>query len=254
MSTPHMSDQFAAAFRGTLVDHITDATHPRRHRRFLLGIAAALALVLGGTVAAAAAGLFALPGGTETTPLTTAQSDTFTGTGTLDLGPAPETATGVALSFTCLTSGKFVFDDGASVTCATPDDATHPTTYVLALTAINGNGVTVTTGADAAWTLTAGYVAEETSDWAVNDSGKTYGVINGNGEPDLIAVIATNGQQGYVHRSDLEDADGTTAARSFTSPEDAIRWQEQNAGVVHVIVVYESDGTTRIGDFQVGGQ
>lgn len=204
-------------------------------------------------MAAAATGLFALPGSTEVTPLATTESDTFTGTGALELGSAPNTATGVAISFTCLTPGSFVFDDGASVTCTSTEDVAHPTSYVLPLTAIGDETVTVTTSPDAGWTLTAGYVSEETTHWAVNDSGDTYGVINANGEPDLIAVIATNGQQGYVHRSDLEDADGTTAAKSFTGPEDALRWQEQNAGATHVIPVYEQDGSTRIGDFQIGG-
>ncbi|WP_127817673.1 hypothetical protein [Microbacterium sp. CPCC 204701] len=247
-----MSDQFATAFRSKFIDHIAETNQPGRHRRALLGTATALALVLGGTVAAAAAGLFTLPGGTEVTPVATTRSGTFTGTDTLELGPAPETATGVAMSLTCLTPGSFEFDDGASVTCTTTDDSSHPATYVLPLSAVNG-GVTITTSEDAAWTLTAGYVTEETTDWAINDSGQSYGVINANGTPDLIAVIATNGQQGYVHRSDLEDADGTTASKGFTSPEDGLRWQEHNAGAVHIIPVYESDGTTRIGDFEVHG-
>lgn len=253
MNTPRMNDEFATAFRGKLIEYVTDTARPRRHRRAILGGAAALTLVLGGTVAAAAAGLFTLPGGTEVTPLATTRSGTFTGAGALELGPAPETATGVAISFTCLTPGDFTFDDGASITCTTTDDSGDPTTYVLPLSAVNGTTVTVTTSADAGWTLTAGYVAAETTDWAVNNSGETYGVINTTGVPDLIAVIATNGQQGYVHRADLEDADGTTAAKNFTSPEDALRWQEQNAGAIHVVPVYESDGVTRIGDFEVSG-
>lgn len=253
MSTSRMSDQFAAAFRAELIDHISEKPQPSQHRRALLGTAAALGLVLSGTVAAAATGLFALPGSTDATPLATTRSATFTGTGTLELGPAPDTTTGVALSFTCLTPGVFEFDDGASVTCTAADDSSHPTTYVVPLSAVNDGAVTVTTSANAAWTLTAGYVAEEITDWAINHSGQSYGVINANGSPDLIAVIATNGQQGYVHRTELEDADGTTAAQSFNSPEDALRWQEQNAGAVHVIPVYESDGTTRIGEFEVHG-
>ncbi|WP_106814226.1 hypothetical protein [Microbacterium timonense] len=78
-------------------------------------------------------------------------------------------------------------------------------------------------------------------------------MINESGEPDLIAVISTDNQPGYVRRDDLNDADGTTAAESFKSPEDALRWQERNAGIVRYIPVYESDGETRIGMFQVGG-
>jgi hypothetical protein len=247
-----MSDQFAAAFRARLVTHITEASSPRRRRRTLLGTGAALTIVLGGAVAAAASGLLSLPGATVDAALSDTRSATFTGTGTLELGSPPAKATGVAISFTCLTAGSFTFDDGASVGCDLPDDAERPTTYVLPLTAIDGEGVTVTTSPGAAWSITAGYVASDTTDWAVNDSGDSYGVINADGAPDLIAVVATNGKQGYVRSEDLADTDGSTAAESFTSPEDALRWQEENAGVIHMIPVYKSDGTTQIGEFRVG--
>lgn len=252
MSTPRMSDQFAATFRARLVTHIAEASRPRRRRHTLLGTGAALAIVLGGAVAAAGTGLLSLPGATVDTALGATQSATFTGTGTLELGPPPATATGVAISFICLTPGSFTFDDGAAVACSSVDDAERPTAYVIPLTEIEGNAVTMTASSDAAWSITAGYIASDTTEWTVNDSGDSYGVINGDGHPDLIAVIATDGQQGYVHRKDLADADGSTAAESFTSPEDALRWQEVNAAIIHMIPVYESDGTTRIGEFRVG--
>lgn len=87
----------------------------------------------------------------------------------------------------------------------------------------------------------------------VNAKGQTYGVSSSTqGDPDLVAVSATNGQQGYVYREDLEDADGTNAAEKFTSPEDAMEWQERNRGVTHVMPVYEPDGETQIGEFRVG--
>lgn len=252
MSGPRMSDQFAAAFRARLVTHIAEASSPRRRRRTLLGTGAALAIVLGGAVAAGASGLLSLPGATVDTALGDSRSATYTGTGTLELGSPPATATGVAISFRCLTPGSFTFDDGASVSCTVPDDSERPTIYVLPLTVIDGGRIAVTTSPDATWSITAGYVASDTTDWAVNDSGDNYGVINGEGAPDLIAVIATNGRQGYVRSKDLADADGSTAAESFKSPQDAVRWQEENAGVIHLIPVYESDGTTQIGEFRVG--
>ncbi len=65
--------------------------------------------------------------------------------------------------------------------------------------------------------------------------------------------MATNGEEGYVYRQDLEDADGTTAMKSFKSPEDALAWQEAHAGEVVSIPVYEADGKTNIGEFEVGG-
>jgi hypothetical protein len=68
-------------------------------------------------------------------------------------------------------------------------------------------------------------------------------------EPDLILVVATNGREGYAYRTDLEAAHGPV---NPTSPEDALRWQRENAGVVRTVPVYESDGLTRVGAFTIG--
>lgn len=120
------------------------------------------------------------------------------------------------------------------------------------MTSLSGTRVTITTTADARWNLTASYVTAAITSWGINEAGQSYGVINERGEPDLIAVIATNHKRGYVLRTDLEDADGTTAMRRFTSPEDALRWQDENVGVIHLIPVYEEDGSTQVGQFEVG--
>ena len=253
MNTPQMNPQFATAFRARLVEHVTADARPKRHRRILFGSGFALALVVGGTAAAAATGLIPLPGGTATTELAETVSGTFTGTAALDLGQRPASATGVAVSLRCLTPGTFVFDDGASVICSSAHDSAHPSMYTVPADAITDTHIGVAADPGAVWTLTATWVQEETTPWAVNNGGDTYGVMNENGEPDLIAVVTTDNKPGYVRRDDLNDADGTTAAESFTSPEDAVRWQEQNAGIVHYIPVYESDGETQIGVFQIGG-
>ena len=90
-----------------------------------------------------------------------------------------------------------------------------------------------------------------------NDSGLTFGsVVKANSpenEPDLILVVATNGLEGYVYKSDLETANGTEAAKSFTSPEQAVRWQETQGLQDRIISVYNVEGKTKIGDFIVGG-
>ena len=102
-------------------------------------------------------------------------------------------------------------------------------------------------------TVTIQYVNYVPTRLGINAHGLTFGVTGSDhGEPDLIAVEATNGKSGYVYTKDLEDADGTTAQKSFTSPEDALKWQEANAGRTHTIPVYESNGTTVIGEFQIG--
>lgn len=102
-------------------------------------------------------------------------------------------------------------------------------------------------------TVTIQYVNHVPTRLGINAHGLTFGVSGSDqGEPDLIAVEATNGKFGYVYATDLKDADGTTAQKSFTSPGDALQWQGTNAGRTATIPVYESDGTTAIGEFQTG--
>jgi hypothetical protein len=252
MTTPEMSEQFAAAFRARLLAHVRRGRRPRRG--LLTGLGVTATLVLGGTAAATATGLLPLPGTTQHTTLAEAHSTTNTGPGLLDLGAPPDGTTGVALSFRCHSPGTFVFDDGAGVTCSpSAHDLASETTYVLPLTAISDGEVNVSAESGAGWTLTAQYVSSTTTGWATNAAGQTYGAMNQHGEPDLIAVEATNGRSGYVFRDELNEANGTTAAEGFRSREDALRWQEENAGKVQLVPVFESDGTTRIGDLRVGG-
>jgi hypothetical protein len=84
-----------------------------------------------------------------------------------------------------------------------------------------------------------------------NSAGQTYGsgaVSPGQEEPDLIATVATNGKLGYVLRTDL-DAGGTSdtveAGRAYVA---------SGGDKNRVIPVYESDGTTKIGVFVIGGR
>jgi len=250
MSTPQMSERYADAFRERLVRHVAEQRSPRHRRRVALGTGATLVFLLGGAVAAGASGWLTLPGATEVEELGAMHTQTLTGTASVDLGPRPEGASAVSISFVCLSPGSFTFDDGASVTCGENDQGTEAT-HLMAVSSLEGNLVTITTSADAFWTLRAGYVSTEITDWIVNESGQTYGVSNENGTPDLIAVIATNGEQGFVTRRDLEDADGTTAAQSFTTPDDALRWQQEHAGEVKLIPVYAEDGITQVGEFRI---
>ncbi|MFF1876883.1 hypothetical protein [Leifsonia sp. NPDC058230] len=100
------------------------------------------------------------------------------------------------------------------------------------------------------WTATLTWVSARTTAWAKNASGQTYGVQNEKGTPDLIAVTATNGKDGYVYGKDLDEIDGTTASKSFTTPQQALDWQKTHHG--GDIPVFKSDGTTKIGTFHVG--
>lgn len=91
----------------------------------------------------------------------------------------------------------------------------------------------------------------------LNDSGLSYGsalyATSPENEPDLILVVATNGLEGYVYKSDLDAANGNEVAKSFSSPEQAVRWQETQGLQDRMIAVYNIDGKTKIGDFIVGG-
>lgn len=82
--------------------------------------------------------------------------------------------------------------------------------------------------------------------WPMNSRGQTYGITTDNQEPDLVRVVATNNKVGYSLRTELN---GPTPS----SPEEALRWQAEQAGKSRVIPVYESDGVTQIGVFRIGG-
>lgn len=256
MTAPQMSDEFTAAFRRALIEHVETPSRSRRHRWLLGGGISAVAL-FAGTATAAATGLLPLPGAAVVTPVSASAAGTYTGTATLQLGPAPDDATGLAVSLHCLTPGTLTLTGGAGLTCYDFDFVQSAETpefdgFFTPLTAAPNGEFTVTATAGSQWRAIVAYATSETTAWAENAARQSYGIINENGNPDLIAVIASNGAQGYVHRGDLEDADGTTAQRSFATPEDALEGQKQNAGVTHTIPVYESDGTTLVGELDVG--
>jgi len=89
-------------------------------------------------------------------------------------------------------------------------------------------------------------VAATSSLWPINARGQTYGVAVGNAEADLMGAVATNQKVGYVDRKELNGP-------KPSSPEEALRWQAEQAGRSRVIPVYESDGVTQIGVFHIGG-
>lgn len=89
--------------------------------------------------------------------------------------------------------------------------------------------------------------AAASSLYPTNAKGQTYGPdLPMAEEPDLIAATATNGRDGYVLRTDLEGPVPST-------PAEALRMQAAAAGNDREIPVYESDGTTQIGVFVIGG-
>lgn len=246
-----INEEFAAALRAMLVQ---EAQAGRARPRLLkwprtVGLRVLLAgvVVTAGGGAAAATGVFSLPASTVTTQLATAVTVTGSGTEAINLGPQPQGANAISLTFSCLTPGWFVFADGSSEKCSARD-LQHPTTSTATLPLAVGQVTTViTAGPGERWRATAFYASTTRLPYSTNASGQTYGVDGGQAgspvhEPDLVAVQATNGKLGYVYASQL---DGPTP----TSPAQAVAENNQPA---RTIPVYESDGKTMIGQFKVG--
>lgn len=254
MNELHVDERFSNALRGELVSRVRETPSVRARKRTRVWIGAggvAVAGLLGG-VGAAAAGLFTLPGGDQVTALTPPVTEIHTGPATVELGAAPQGVTGIEVELTCLSPGRFEFH-GARGTCASADVGTPQAWVGSTIPFTPGReSVTVKTGPQTRWQLTAKYVNQETTAWGRNAEGDTYGVENANGTPDLIAVIATNGRSGYAHRTDLDEINGTAASKTFKSPEEALEWQEAQRGKILSVPVYEADGKTVIGEFVIG--
>ena len=252
MSTREMDPVFTAALRDVLTAQTRHNPRVRRLAtwRWGVGVVASVTFAAGGV--ALASGLFSPPGTTVDTPLGNVVSATRTGSATISLGTPPALATGVSLTVTCLSAGTFGFPDGSSASCDAAD-MSRPARLrqVIEVVSLRPGQDTVTISAapaDASWELQALYVHRSTTPWGVNARGETFGVQNQHGTPNLIAVAIDQGQsQGYITASDLNCADGADA----TSPAQALAWSAQNRRIA--IPVYESDGTTVIGSFIVGG-
>ena len=253
MSTTEMDPVFTAALREVLVATVKDTPRVRRRWRWRLraGVFVGLTLVGGGV--ALAAGVFSPPGAPIDTQLGGVVTAARTGTATIDLGPPPVGATDLSLSLTCLTVGTFDFPNGSSMSCDASDmshqpPSNGPASEVVPLSP-GVDTVTISTSANASWSLQVTYVNQVTTSWGVNASGETYGVQNQNGTPDLIAVVIDHGKtQGYVESSELNCASGG----DVESLAQASKWDKDSQNRNISILVYESDGTTVIGTFIVG--
>lgn len=92
-------------------------------------------------------------------------------------------------------------------------------------------------------------VKYDNPDYPENQNGLTYGadksdhLINIKDRPDLQLVVGDNGIEGYCYKKDLFDF--TTPS----SPEEALRLQEERKNTKKIINVYKDDGKTIIGTF-----
>ena len=249
MNAPRIDPVFRAGLHRQLVAQTKLPQRRSRARLFLVSGVGAVVLAAGGT--AATADLWTLPGGTAVSELGVSVSMEGTGEGTLALPARPDSANELRVELRCLTPGTFTFPGGSAL-CTAEDLAADPAGVVswidVPVDAV-GSGVEVSAGPGESWRLTATFLNAEPVPLAVNDRGQTYGSAGAGAEPDLIAVVATNGRQGYVEADELADATGS--GLNVTSPEEALRWQAERAGKPVVVAVYLSDGVTRIGEFVV---
>jgi hypothetical protein len=93
--------------------------------------------------------------------------------------------------------------------------------------------------------------ATGTSTYPTNASGETFGsalaATSLASEPDLILTTASNGQVGYMYKTDLQAADGS----NVNSLQQAAAWDAERASVSEVITVYAEDGVTKVGTFTI---
>jgi hypothetical protein len=237
---------FSDAVRDELAAIGTKRSLLQRHqRRVRIAAAAVIAVAVAGVTTGAAVVVSAYPGSTTVAPLGAAVTVTRTGTSTIDLGANSDNANTVIIDVTCVsrtgsiqvptTSGFSVDASGTPSIdqtttqwdCAQRSATVHIKDGYLAP---GGTSITVTADAGTTWTAVARYGSASTQPFAVNAHGQTYGEPNGvYGNPDLQGAQATNGKIGYIY---------TKAFSSF-----------RGCGY---LPVYDSDGTTVIGEFSIG--
>jgi hypothetical protein len=93
-------------------------------------------------------------------------------------------------------------------------------------------------------TVTPVATAAPVTEWPHNDAGLTYGsdAVSKSAwdDPDLIAVVATNGERGYIYQRDALNELPTTEELKAT-PEK-----------IWLVPVYKEDGVTKVGVFRTG--
>lgn len=188
----------------------------------------------------------AVPGVDAVTKLSEPRAHNGSGTETVELGTRPAAATSVSTELTCLTPGRIGWPDGSSLSCGATDIGSTASA-VLRLQP-DQHELVISAQEQVGWRLRTTYVQVEATAWGVNANGDTYGAHNRRGDPDLLAVVATNGRHGYVYSAELEHASGG----DVSTPEQAREWMENQPDGPVFIPVYESDGKTVIGRFGIG--
>jgi len=123
MNDLKFDEHFSQALRSELVSRVEKAKPARRTKAARWGLGAGIfagAVVLGGA-GAAASGLLAIPGAPVITPLGSTVTETHSGPATVQFGTAPKGAKSVRLELTCLTTGTWAYESGATSACKAQD-------------------------------------------------------------------------------------------------------------------------------------
>lgn len=241
MSTPKINTEFAHEVRAELTAIGTKSSRLQRHQRKTRTVAWTLGtLALVGVTTGAAVVVNSFPGSTTVAPVGTTVTVTHTGTGTIDLGPAPANAEVVVIDLTCVnnigqafiqsTPGDDLAATASGINCVLADKPMHVGDGLLPVEGTTT--ITVRAEPGTTWKATAQYATSTTSPWGVNANGQTYGVSNGHGVPDLTPARTDDGKPGYVFSKEVDELD-------------------PSVGDVIKINVYEKDGTTVIGTYEV---
>jgi hypothetical protein len=240
MNAMEINPGFASAVRAELAAIGSKHSRLQRHQRRVRALVIVVGvIVIAGATTGAAIAVSNLPGTTTITPLGGFATATHTGTGTLDLGPVPAKAGAVIVNVTCLnregtvsvpTNPQSRLFSGGFVTLYCGKGRTKPARIDDGLLPKPG-GTTITITADPGtkWKATAEYASSTTSAWGVNAQGKTYGLCDYNGCPDLMAAQVINGEEGYIYAKEFGGFKGSG-----------------------YIKVYKSDGTMVVGRFAIG--
>jgi hypothetical protein len=275
MTTPEFDPERSAAIRAGLATTVEKADRmPAPGWRALAAVALAGVLVGGAVTAAVAANLpepeerasasgtapvlpeGLLPGAPIITLLGESTSTVVSTPVELALAP-PAEATDVRVTVTCLTTGwtYWGFDpegNNPSSSCAEGERSDAFMDFSLDL----GETLFVTPDAGTEVIVTTQFLHSVQTDWGVNAKGQTYGVTKpGAGDdPDLISAVGVDGTIGYVSGEELDQVNGTV-----DTIEEALRTMEDNEPITAdyqsggaTVPLYESDGTTVIGEFRVG--
>jgi hypothetical protein len=257
MNHPRIDPTFATGFRELLVTQVASGRAARR-RHWWLGAGFVGILAVAGAAGVATAELTRPPGAPIVAPMVpdTSVSATFTGPGTIELGPPPAGADAIEFTFTCLTAGTFVFEMGGSTSCTEAQTGPPPFDVPLMPHPIpDDHAFSVETSQEARWSISVSYVTVTETEWGVNANGQTYGALkvhpDGSAEePDLQPVYASNGQRGYALTTDLNGAIADPDMPEFDTAEEAAAWVM--AHEKDRFPVYESDGETIVGEFVIG--